>query len=292
MDLRSLQCFIALAEELHFGRAAKRANISQPGLSGQIQRLENRLGAKLFERSTRRVALTEAGSEFLPHAGNALRSMEHGLRTVRTLQARDRGHLAIAVTNICAEWGAYDLISVFSERFPNISVETRELTSNLQEDGLARGMLDVGFLHPPLREEILCDQIGQDEFGIAFRKDHPLAEKADLDLADLTEQPLIIFPRENGPNIFGRIEAAFRQAGVTPKIAEFATPLTLGLRAAAAGRGIAVVSESYSCGLPEGLVYRRLRDFDVTLPIAIGWHVDCPNEAVEVFRSHCRAALN
>ncbi len=292
MDHRSLQCFIALAEELHFGRASKRANISQPGLSGQIGRLEQRLGGKLFERSTRRVELTLAGSEFLPHARRALRSMELGLRSFRASQFGVGGRLAIAVTNISAEWGAYDLISQFSELYPGVSVETREITSNSQEDGLQNGTIDIGFLHPPLRKCISFRDLGQDAIGAALRRDHPLAKNQTLTIADLAEEPLIVFPRENGPTLFSRIEVAFKRANVEPYFSEFATPLTLGLRAAAAGRGIALVSECYARTLPDGVVYRPIVDLDVHLPIAIGWHYECANAAVAMFREHCEQHLD
>ncbi|MEM7777644.1 MAG: LysR family transcriptional regulator [Pseudomonadota bacterium] len=292
MDQRSLQCFVALAEELHFGRAGRRANISQPGLSGQIRRLEKRLGAKLFQRSTRSVSLTPSGNALLPHAKRALRSMELGNRSVQSLIERTGGHLVVAVTNICAQWGAYDLISGFSKRHPDISVETRELTSNLQEDGLARGTIDVGFLHPPLMDSVRFEHVGHDGFGVALPADHPLVHEPELHIAHLADEPLIVFPRENGPHLFSRIEDAFRCSRVAPVFSEFATPLTLSIRAAASGRGIALITESYARSLPANLVYRPVTDLDVQLPIAIGWHSECWNHAVEKFRTHCNSAAN
>lgn len=292
MDHRSLQCFVALAEELHFGRAAKRAHISQSGLSGQISRLEKRMGGKLFMRSTRRVALTAAGAEFFPHAQRALQALELGIRSFRACQGPAGGHLVIAVTNICAEWGAYDLISSFSSRFPHISVETRELTSNLQEEALVRGTIDVGFIHPPVMDRIKHQDLARDEFGVAFLDSHPLAERSELHLLDLANHALIIFPRENGPHLFDRIQSAFEQAGVQPRFSEFATPLTMSLRAAAAGRGVALVCRSFAQGLSDSLVYRSVVGLDVSLAIAVGWHAECQNEAVAAFRTHCQAAYD
>jgi len=292
MDQRSLQCFVALAEELHFGRAARRASISQPGLSGQIRRLEERLGAKLFERSTRSVSLTASGSVLLPHAKRALRSLELGVRSVQALSERTGGHLVVAATNICAQWGVYDLISSFAEKHPEVSVETRELTSNLQEDALARGTIDVGFLHPPLMESVRYERVGCEAFGLAVPVDHRLANQQEIVISDLVGEPLIVFPRENGPHLFRRVEDAFRRARVAPHFTEFTTPLTFSIRAAASGRGIALISESYARSLPAGLVYRPVADLDVQISIAIGWHQECANGAVETFRTHCKRQVH
>ncbi len=282
MEHRSLQCFIALADTLHFGRAAKQANISQSGLSGQINRLELRLGAPLFLRSTRRVSLTEAGAAFLPEAREALASLDRGLRKVRSIARGQSFALNLGLTNLAARWGAHAIIAAFKSQHPNIVIETREVTSADQEIAIDRGDLDVGILHPPFLLPLDHAVFGYESLVAAIPRGHPHgAKRSALALADLKQEPLILFPRSNGPDLYGRVMAAFESEGVKPVIGEFAIPFTSAIEAVSAGRGIALVTSSYASLSRRTVVYRPLLRVDLRVPIALAWRRNCDPSLIE-----------
>ncbi|MEM9685236.1 MAG: LysR family transcriptional regulator [Pseudomonadota bacterium] len=291
MDYRVLRCFIALAEELHFGRAARKAHISQPGLSGQIRRLEERLGGPLFERTTRHVNLTAGGHAFLSSAQEAIVALDEGLRAFRETKANQSDRLVIGVTNICAHWGAYDVIARFRSSEPDIIVETREITSVEQETALASGAIDAGFLHPPLREKLRHEVLGDDPLIAAIHRDDPLCERSALRVADLDGRDLVLFPPQNGPALYKRLMAVLAQHGCRPRIGEFATPFTAGLSAVAARRGISLVSSSFSGVLSDVIEYRPISDLNVRIPVAFAWAASQLPRPIESMLRHAQRAV-
>lgn len=283
MDHRALQCFIALADELHFGRAAKRANIGQPGLSGQIARLERHIGFALFDRSSRSVALTNEGQRLLAPARQALAALDDLRAGARALAEARPPTLSVGCTSIAAFWGAHRLINAFADQMPNLMVETREMTSVEQEDAIAGGAIDVGFAHPPFANELDYVEIGREALWAALPRGSVLAMQDQLLLADIAAHPLILFPRDRGPHLFDRLMAAFAAQRLKPRLAKFANPFTVGIAAVASGRGIALVAQSYAGYRSDEVSYRPVADLDVSVPIALAWKQAAPGSWIDRF---------
>lgn len=287
MDDRSLQCFIALAEALHFGRAAQRANISQPGLSGQIRRLEKRLGGALFRRTSRHVELTPAGAALLPHARAAVAAYAKGLKQSRAaLKATPDRRLVIGLTNLSANWGAHAIIDAFKAGHPRLLIETREITSVDQEIALASGELDASFLHPPFARTLRHQIIGRERLIAAIPRSSKLAEARTIRLADLAAARLILFPRANGPALYGQVLSAFQAKNLTPDVGEFATPFSAVLAAVAAGRGVALVASCFRGQHTKTVAYRNIADVTIDIPIALAWRDDLDDPVRDSLLAH------
>ena len=285
MDYRALQCFVALADELHFGRAAKKANISQSGLSGQIRRLEERLGGALFDRTTRSVALTAEGRRFLEFSRQALDLLDEGLREFRNAQRQNRQRIVVGLTNICAQWGIHRFISAFSNANPGVVVDTREITSVEQEQALASGVLDVGFLHPPVAEDLALTVIGHEDLCAAVHKDHALSGKDKLSVLDLEDERIVLFPQDKGPKLYAEITNALSARDRHPNIVEFAMPFTSAIQAVSAGRGIAIVGASYAGLHADTVSYLPISDLHVRIPVALAWSTSARSPAVSLMRA-------
>ena len=151
LEISQLRCFVAVAEELHFGRAAERLNMTQPPLSRQIRLLEHQVGTPLFERTNRVVRLTAAGKAFFPEAGRILRLTEEAAVTARRVAQGDRGSIAIGFTATFGYGVLPDLVRGLHDRSPNISLTLKEMVTSAQLEALAMGQLDVGLMrpHPP-----------------------------------------------------------------------------------------------------------------------------------------------
>jgi len=291
MDHRALQCFVALAEELHFGRAAGRANIGQPGLSGQIRRLEEKLGATLFVRSSRKVSLTFSGQTLLEPARRALSALDELRLATRALGGTQAPHLTVGCTSIAAFWGAHRFINAFAEQHQGLVMETREMSSIEQESSLMLGEIDAGFLHPPFSSPLDHVEIAREPLVAAAAAGSALAAQEAVTLADLAREPLILFPRGKGPDLFGRIMSAFATQGLKPRLSKFANPFTVGIAAVAEGRGVALVTASYQNYRTEEVCYRRILDCDVSVPIALAWRSQAKNGLTQELVQAVRTTL-
>ena len=150
-SLNRLSCFIAVAEELHFGRAAERLHMTQPPLSRQIQQLESEVGVQLIDRTSRSVTLTAAGSAFLPEARRILDLAEGALLTVRRVPTGDLGTVVVGFTGASAHAVLPQLLDATREKLPDVKLVLREMVSAAQMESLAVGDLDLGLARPPLK---------------------------------------------------------------------------------------------------------------------------------------------
>jgi DNA-binding transcriptional LysR family regulator len=150
-SLARLSCFVAVAEELHFGRAAERLHMTQPPLSRQIQQLENELGVQLIDRTTRTVTLTPAGVAFLPDARRILQLAEGAAQTVKRIPAGDLGTVVVGFTAASAHAVLPRLLETAREKLPDVKLDLREMVTAAQIEGLMTGELDLGMARPPLK---------------------------------------------------------------------------------------------------------------------------------------------
>jgi DNA-binding transcriptional LysR family regulator len=264
MDFRHLRYFISVAEELHFGRAAQRLGISQPPLSQQIRVLEERLGAQLFERTSRRVRLTEAGRMFLPEARQALAQIERATQVARQAHRGELGRLGLGFTASAPFVPRVaDALHAFRLSHPLVELSLQELGRDDQIAKIGQGELDIGivraFVPPPLPSDMISECLLEEELLLAVRQDHPLArQNADPGIADLAEVPLVLYGAANGAgfneHFFGLCEKAGFQPKVALEVGSFATLLGL----VSAGFGATILAQSLARLQVDNLVLRRM----------------------------------
>ena len=244
MELRHLRYFLAVAEELHFGRAAQRLGIAQPPLSRQIHDLELELGFSLFERSRPRIALTEAGRVLYGHARSTLTGLELGVREARSTHLGERGRVSVGYPSSLAYSGLTELLRAFRARFPGVEVGLRELPPSGIIDALKARQLDVGFVRGPLDDaELTVERVRRESLVVAMPSDHLLAKKKRIALGALAGEPFVFFPRERSPAFFDLLIGLCREAGFQPRIVQEAPQVDV-LSLVAAGFGLSIVPSS------------------------------------------------
>jgi DNA-binding transcriptional LysR family regulator len=264
MELRHLRYFVCVAEEMHFGRAAERLGISQPPLSQQIRALEEEIGVQLFERTSRRVALTESGRMFLPEARQVLAQVERAAQVARLTQRGELGRLGLGFTASApfvprVAQALYE----FRQSHPQVELTLQELTRDEQIAGITHGKLDIGIVRsfdaPPLPIDMTLECLLEEEMLLALRKDHPLAQRnKDPAIADLASVPLVLYGAANGVGFNEHFFALCKDTGFEPSIAlevsSFATLLGL----VAAGFGATILSQSLGRLQVENVILRPL----------------------------------
>ena len=259
IELRAWRQFVAVAEELHFGRAALRLHMTQPPLTQAIAQLERSLGVPLFHRSSRRVALAPAGEALLPEVHELL-ARAHALPE-RARAAAD-GHIGRLRLGFVSTVG-FELLPQWVRRFrelrPQLALELVEATGDVQLLALAQGELDAGLmLHAPgLAPPALAHlSVATEPLVLALPGDHPLAAQPHPPWDTVLQQPLVIFPRRILPSVHDAVFALYHQAGRLPPVVQEAIQMQTIVNLVSAGIGVAWVPESVTRFRREGVVYR------------------------------------
>jgi DNA-binding transcriptional LysR family regulator len=264
MELRHLRYFIAVAEELHFTRAAERLHIGQPPLSHAIQMLEADVGAQLFERSKRWVRLTEAGKLFLADARRILALSEQASETARRAQRGEAGELRIGFTFSTPFTPLFaTLINRYRAKFPAVSLTLHEMATLRQLDGLGQRTLDLGIIRPPeiaIPDSIALITLRTDPLLAVLPAAHPLASKPAVAIKDLDGLPFVMYPPNAGTGIYRQILRLCRAAGFVPHIAQEAGEASTIIGLVAAGCGVSVLPASFDRIRMDGVCYRPLVD--------------------------------
>ena len=272
MELRQLRYFVAVAEERHFGRAAKRLRLSQPPLSAQIKGLEEELGVKLFQRSTRQVALTDAGRTFLERAEGILEAVEEAKEAAKGADEGARGRLEIGFISSATLGLLPPAIRLFRERFGGVEIELRELTSAQQIDALYAGEIRVGLVRLPLRAPGLrFEPLQEESFLVALPSGHPLEALESVPLEAMVDQPLIFFTRQLMPSLHAQIVELFQRVGAFPNVVQHAVHLQTIVGLVASDVGLAILPEPAERFSREGVVYRSLDAPDATSWVGLAW---------------------
>jgi DNA-binding transcriptional LysR family regulator len=276
MDTRKLTAFVAVAEELHFGRAAIKLHLSQPPLSLMIRGLEADLGAKLFLRTSRRVELTEAGGVLLDEARAILGQLGEARR--RTVEAGrgERGSLAIGFITPVIYGVLPRLLREFRTRFPGVRLTLREATGDVQLAELESGKLSAGFVAGPVASEQLSVlSVLREPMVATLPKSHPLARgQSAIRLAQLRDEPFILFPRTSAPGWFDAIVAFCRSAGFSPRIEQEAMQSQTIVGLVSAGLGVAIVPASIKQLRRQGVVYRPFKERSPRVETLLVWRQD------------------
>ena len=297
MDLRQLRQFVAVAEHLHFGRAAQALAMAQPPLSRAIQLLETELGVPLFERSQRKVSLTDAGRGLLPEARLVLAAAGRLAGSARSAAAGDQGELALAFVSIVDYSFLPELLRRFSSRFPGVRMNLREATTDVQIADLRAGRSDAGILLGPLGEEAAISgaraagtaalayrPLASESLVLALPANHPRAARgAALALAGFALEPFICSPRQVAPRLYDAIIGGCALAGFSPRIVQEAIQMQTIISLVSAGMGVALVPESIISLKRRGVVYRRLRGARPVLEIGLAWRQDNPSAVLKRF---------
>ncbi|MDO3739948.1 LysR family transcriptional regulator [Pseudomonas aeruginosa] len=279
MELRHLRYFIAVAEELHFGRAAERLGISQPPLSQQIQALEEEIGARLFERTNRRVELTDAGRLFLDESRQVLAQVDKAVLLARRAHLGELGELKIGFTSSAPFTSTIpSSIHAFRKAYPDVHLDLQEMSSRQVLKALLEESLQVGVIRPlALPDAAHWVELFREPLVAVLRADHPLAAGSEdgLAIAALAEEPFVFFPRSYGTGLYDQVIALTRQAGFSPRIAQEASEAMTIIGLVSAGLGVSILPASFRRTRVDGVVYRTLSDPEATTAV---WLVRRQNE--------------
>lgn len=282
MELRHLRYFSVLAEELHFGRAARRLSISQPPLSVAIRQLEESVGARLFERNSKEVRLTHAGEALRISARRLLLQAEEAALEARDVAAGSAGRLRIGFVGAMLYRGLPQALRAFQARHPAVRVTLAELNSGVQIAELLHDRLDLGFVHtsrmpPELQHRLLLSE----PFVCCLPSGHALARKRVLAPADLRSQPFVLFSREASPDYHERILSICADAGFLPEVRHEVRHWLAVVSLVSQGMGVALVPQAMRHSALRGAVFRPL-DRAVAQSEAYGvWRSGPPNVLVE-----------
>ncbi|PZU10784.1 LysR substrate-binding domain-containing protein [Sphingomonas sp.] len=251
MELRHLRYFVAVAEELHFSRAAIRLNISQPPLSQQIAALELELGVKLFERSNRTVELTGAGRVFLERARWILAEAEDAAQEARRVDRGIEGKVLIGFMSSVMLFKLGHYLRRFSTEVPNADLVLQQKRSDEQYMAVISGQLDIGFVDLSLGEALATsDTVALDvrpalheRLVLCVAPDHPLAERLSVKAEELKELPFVALSRHSYPASYDKLCRMCAEAGFTPNIRQQVESMPVAIAMAAAGYGVALVPD-------------------------------------------------
>ena len=259
IDLHLLRLFVVVAEELHFGRAARRLRISQPPLSQQVRRLEGLLGCALFERTSRRVALTDAGRELLAHAYRVLAEMERAVEGARAVAAGGRGRIEIGYVVPAMLAFLPGVIRRFRAERPGVVLRLREISTAPQLAALDTGELDVALVSGACPGKHLRHWLTWTEPAVVLLPpSHALADRAEVGIGDLAEEDFVSFPRAQAPGLYERWVGACAAGGFTPRVAQEAQSWQMIAALVSAGLGVAVAPASAAATAPPPLASPRL----------------------------------
>ncbi len=261
MELRHLRYFVAVATELHFGRAARQLFVSQPALSQQILNLEAELGLSLFVRDRRTVELSPAGAVLLPEAQAILDRVDAATDLVRSVGAGSRGRLRVAITPSLPGGVVEAVIEEFRRRYTDIDFELGSGTTSQNLTALRRGRMQLVVVHLPIPEipDVVCLQIASEPIVVALPKDHPLTRHRRLRRDHLAGVPLIYFPRRTDPGLHDRmLEEVYGGSSPSPDIVRLEPSEDRRVVAVAEGTGLTLLLRSRASTLrTRGVVYRR-----------------------------------
>lgn len=288
IELRQLRYFVAVAEENHFGRAAVRLHMTQPPLSQSIQSLEAALGTPLFIRTKRRVALTPAGTALLPEARRILQQAAALPDLVHRAASGESGLLSLSFVSTADYSVLPPLLREFRERYPQVQIDLREATTDVQLEDLMQGRIDAGLLIPPLHDKASSelDYITVLSEPLVLTAPQGLKALRGVDVVSLkavADMPLIIFPRRIAPAFHDAILSCFRDTGLTPRIGQEAIQMQTIVGLVSAGMGIALVPQSVSNLKRPGVEYKPLSGTTATFETGLAWRRDNVSPVLRAF---------
>jgi DNA-binding transcriptional LysR family regulator len=289
MEFRHLRYLVALADELHFGRAALRLNISQPPLSQQIRQLEEELGVQLFERTNRKVRLTDAGRRLVDEAHLVLGRIDHLSKVASQAGGGEIGHLSVGVTGNINQ-ALVDTLRLLGKKHPAVHIELQYMSTETQVKALHEGHIDIGFLSLPVHDAtLILEKTRAQPLWIAMPKSHPLARFRKVPVTSLADQHIILFPRRVTPGLHDTITGMCSEAGFTLNVVHEVDSMVGGLTLVSAGLGVAFTTPDAQLLWPD-IAFRPI-ETSVTVEEGIAYNREAMSPVLETFLNVLRQIL-
>jgi DNA-binding transcriptional LysR family regulator len=292
MEIRRLRYFMVVAEELHFGRAAARLHISQPPLSHQIRQLEAELGVELFQRTTRQVQLTPAGTELRERLGDILDVLDRAVEDLEDVQAGRAGKFTVGFVSSASYTVMPQAVRRFRNELPDVRLTLVPLTSGQQVDQLYDGTIDLGIVRDgDASTGLSFEELYTEQLVACLPSDHPLASTREVSPAELAREPMISFPSSDMPGFVAQLRSIFSDPVPFPKVVHRVVHQETALGFVAAGMGFTVLPESVSHFKPQAVSTVPISSYPTTAMMT-ATRPDAPQGRVssDVFRACLRAA--
>ncbi|PSH03357.1 MAG: LysR family transcriptional regulator [Acidobacteria bacterium] len=290
MELRHFRYFVAVAETLHFSRAAETLGIAQPPLSQQIKKLEDELGVQLFHRSHHKVELTESGVIFLEQARRTLRMAEQAVDDARRAAEGRVGRLTIGMISSAYEDVIAAVILSFRVQFPNIELVLQEITTPQQIKLLHTGEIQVGFIRPPIHDPaIALEVVKREPLLVALPMGHPLARRKQVPITALASEPWVTtepwgtLPSDLGMGFYSQVLSVCREGGFTPNVSQVASHMHTIINLVAAGLGVTLVPASASNLHRNRVAYRKLANQTRLVEVSVAYLNSAQSPVLENF---------
>lgn len=284
LELRQLQSFLVLAEELHFRKAAEKLFISQPGLSKQIQQLENHLGVTLLERNRRNVRLTESGhylkeqiaylNGFLTQTINHLQNLEKGLE----------GEIKIGFVGSAMQKVIPELIKKCNTTYPDLHFVLDEMSNQAQIEAVQKYQIDLGFVRlNAVPSALQLQPIFHEHFALVLPKTHPISTTNFKNIQQFQDEPFILFSSDYSSTYYNNVMSIFTDAGFEPKVSHKSIHANTIFRLVESGLGIAIVPHSLTYGVTKSIDIQviELKNIRQSAVLSIVWHKDRHAPALE-----------
>lgn len=273
IELRHLRYFLAVAEELHFGRAAQRLNISQPPLSQQIMQLEQEIAAKLFTRTNRSVQLTPAGQQFLSDARAILQQVEQAAGRAARLERGEEGELRIGFTSSAPFTGLVsNALYQFRQRWPQVHIQMQEINTRQQLAPLHEGQLDLGVMrNTALPSDLRHQLLLREPLRAVVHWAHPLADAESISISDLANEPFVFFDPQGGTALHGEILSLLHRYHIKPYIMQEVGEAMTILGLVATGLGVSILPASFARARLADVVWLPLREEDALSEVWLVW---------------------
>lgn len=285
ISIRHIEHFVAVAQQLHFRRAAQLVNVAQPALSRSVQTLETELGVQLLDRNNRNVRLTAAGKEFLAGCTDIIDTMETTInRSVRASQS-EFGGLNIGYTYIAMSGTLPTLLAEFESKNPNIAIEPMEISSTDQLERLHQNELDICFLTGPTNTNELGTAAFQSNSFIAIVNDnHRFANKTSISIEELSREKIMLRTDSKASAFNQHVFDFFSEAGQEPNI-EFVDQNHIGLQGKVAlDHGVCIATQGYNCIFAKKIKPLTITGITSTLPTIMAWRKNTDSASIATFR--------
>jgi DNA-binding transcriptional LysR family regulator len=293
MELRHLKYFVAVAEELHFGRAAKKLHIAQPPLSQQIMNLEHELGVKLFDRTRRSIQLTDAGKYFLNEARQVLSHVERAAETAGRISRGQAGRLTVGFVGSVIHTFLPEGLRTYRERFPDVELVLQELNTAEQMKSLHAGRIDVGFLYVGAQDPALASKtLTQAPLLAVLPTKHALSGRKSLRIRELAQEPFIANTRSSEPVVRDAFISMCHSAGFSPRITQEAGQVQTVLGLVASGLGACLLPDFIKNIRRPGVQYIPLSGSPPRVKLAVVWRNDNSSTLVKSFLNVIETSAN
>jgi len=285
LDIRQLECFVAVAEELHFRRASERLALSQSALSERISALEHEIGARLFFRTTRQVSLTQAGSKFLKDSKKILTDIDRSVSNVRHAADSDLHNIRVSGVDEAISMVLPRVLLAFRQTDPEVHVQVLEISSSEQHSKeLIAHRTDVAFVRTPQEDEFMTSELlYRQPIVVVLADSNPLSNSNSLSTADIVDQPIVGYPKHARPILHEALWSGFRKIGAQPNIVcEIIDKSTL-LQFVAHGLGIALAPAWVKNIAPSGVSFVPFEPCENLIDLYVGFRKQGNSDTVKRF---------